>query len=87
MIIKDDEEFCKKKANVRYACMQALEILTHLNSSMDIQLPCLALLLFLRENNPLETIKTLHELFEQGRLATLLKIAKANAPDFENDIR
>ena len=58
-LIKDDEKYCGKNANVLETSLKITEILENNSSSMDVIMPSLAILLAMRDKNLEGTMKSL----------------------------
>jgi hypothetical protein len=86
VLLKDDQEYCLKNANVLETCLKIVELLELNQNNMDVIMPSIAVLLAMRDKNFEGTMKAMVFL-KQNQLQLLLKLANQFAPDFENDIK
>ena len=74
MLLKDDQDYCIKNANVLETCLKIVEIMEICSNNMDIIMPSIAVLLAMRDKNFDGTMKALHFLKAQ-QLALIRKLA------------
>ncbi|CDW80330.1 clip-associated protein [Stylonychia lemnae] len=86
VLLKDDQEYCNKNANVLETTLKIVELLETNNNNMDVIMPSIAVMLAMRDKNFEGTMKALLFLKSQ-QLNVILKLAQQFAPDFENDIK
>lgn len=59
VLLKDDNDYCQKNANVLETCLKIVEILQENSNNMDVIMPSLAVLLAMRDQNFDGTMKAL----------------------------
>ena len=85
-LIKDDEKYCAKNANVLETSLKITEILENSSNNMDVIMPSLAILLAMRDKNLDGTMKSLVFL-KSNQFTMIYKLAQQFAPDLEKDIQ
>lgn len=85
VLLRDDYEYCQKNANVLETCLKIVELLEAYQSNMDIIMPCIAVLLAMRDKN-FEGIMKALVFLKSNQLTLVRRLAAQFAADFEEDI-
>jgi hypothetical protein len=59
VLLKDDVDYCQKNANVLELALKIIELLEGNPGNMDVIMPCIAVLLAMRDKNFEGTMKAL----------------------------
>lgn len=59
VLLKDDQEYCHKNANVLETCLKIVELLDGNQTNMDVIMPSIAVLLAMRDKNFEGTMKAM----------------------------
>eukprot|EP00347_Sterkiella_histriomuscorum_P017130 403350553 len=86
VLLKDDQEYCQKNANVLETTLKIVELLQHNINNMDVIMPSIAVLLAMRDKNFEGLMRALIFLKSQ-QLQAIVRLSLQFAPDFENDIK